>query len=433
MNLQLWGKFTSSLFVTLLSVMLVACGGGGGGGDSAGTAPTLQPMVDSYNTPMPSSFDNGATNASGANGVAAFGAPIPYAPVTIIDNASHTVSTTTDANGLYHARIDGFIPPLIAAVTKADATKWYSISMDPPVVRGFVNFNLTGLTDKIASDVAISLGKSSSWDLTPALVAGKPAALAQARSKLVTDLSVQISAVGLDPAKFDPVSALLVTNHKGYDKLLDNLVITNSSRSPTSMVIPHSLGGTIFDLVYGSGLTLSNGTDTLVIGGSQLSFTFNNLLVPGTSYNVQVASQPSLRNCSVLNGSGIVGASDITDVKVDCVSKVTGQHTGSGTGSGSTGGGTAAPGSSTEASQCLSGGYSSSGMAYLVNNCSSTVEACWHATGAVQYSSDLSGGCQAMSPGFKYTNIFLGTVSGMTYAACFGAYPKISGSSHTCV
>jgi hypothetical protein len=307
--------------------------------------------------------------------------------------------------------------------------------MATPVVRGFVNINLTGLTDKIASDVAISLGKSSSWDLTPALIAGKTAALTQATSKLVTDLSVQISAVGLDPAKFDPVSALLVTNHTGYDKLLDNLVITNSSRSPTSVVIPHSLGGTIFDLVYGSGLTLSNGTDTLVIGGSQLSFTFNNLLVPGTNYNVLVASQPTLRNCSVLNGSGIVGVSDITNVKVDCVNKVTGQHTlvsGSGTGSGSTGGSTT--GISNDATQCLSGGYNSYGTYYLVNNCTSTVEACWHATGAVQYSSDLSGGCQAMSPGLQYSNIFLGKVSGISVAACFGsAYPKISGSTHTCV
>jgi hypothetical protein len=415
MNQQLWGKFTSSLFVTLLSVMLVACGGGGGGSSTTGT-PTLQPMVDMFSNTMSSNFDNGAINASGANGIAAFGLPIPNAPVTIIDNANHTVSTTTDVNGLYHARIDGFVPPLIAAVTKADATKWYSISMATPVVRGFVNINLTGLTDKIASDVAISLGKSSSWDLTPALIAGKTAALTQATSKLVTDLSVQISAVGLDPAKFDPVSALLVTNHTGYDKLLDNLVITNSSRSPTSVVIPHSLGGTIFDLVYGSGLTLSNGTDTLVIGGSQLSFTFNNLLVPGTNYNVLVASQPTLRNCSVLNGSGIVGVSDITNVKVDCVNKVTGQHTlvsGSGTGS---------------------GGYNSYGTYYLVNNCTSTVEACWHATGAVQYSSDLSGGCQAMSPGLQYSNIFLGKVSGISVAACFGsAYPKISGSTHTCV
>jgi hypothetical protein len=51
----------------------------------------------------------------------------------------------------------------------------------------------------------------------------------------------------------------------------------------------------------------------------------------------------------------------------------------------------------------------------------------------VQYSSDLIVGCSTISSGHAMTTgLFIGQTSGILYAACFGASPSMSGSSHSC-
>lgn len=140
------------------SLVLAACGGGGGG-TTLPTTPTtpvaLALMVDSFGNQVPeASFGGGDAGAAGADGGSGDGAPIPNAPVSIVDANGRTVSGRTDANGRYRLRIDGFVSPLIAKVTRSDGVVWHSPSVTAPVTRGFINISLNGLTDKIASDVA---------------------------------------------------------------------------------------------------------------------------------------------------------------------------------------------------------------------------------------------------------------------------------------
>ncbi len=305
--------------VLLLCLFLGACGGGGSSAP-AQTAP-LALMMDSFGVSLAEAgFGGGDAGAAGADGGAGDGAAIPNAQVKIIDNAGHSVTGRTDVNGVYHVRVDGFVPPMIAVVTKADGSQWYSPSVSTPVVRGFVNINLTGLTDKLAYDMAVAAGKSSSAQLTTTLIASNPGALDKAKADLNTALSAQIVAAGLDPAKFDPVTMPLVTNGKGYDQLLDNLVISNTPSGPTVIGNKYSLGGSISGLGQSAGLSLSNGTDTLAVAGGATRFTLSKLIAPGTAYNLQISSQPSGLVCSISGGSGVMGSAAITSVSVLCAS-----------------------------------------------------------------------------------------------------------------
>jgi hypothetical protein len=80
-----------------------------------------------------------------------------------------------------------------------------------------------------------------------------------------------------------------------------------------------TVGGAVSGLT-GSGLALSlNGSETLPIAADG-SFTFTSTVASGGSYNVTVQTQPSspTQTCTVTNGSGTAGASNITNVAVAC-------------------------------------------------------------------------------------------------------------------
>ncbi|MDD0838633.1 hypothetical protein PSQ40_08620 [Curvibacter sp. HBC61] len=296
------------------SVMLAACGGGGGGGSS--TVSTA--MVDSYGVAQPSSFDGGSASAAGINGTAADGAVLPNALVTVIDNAGRSVSTSTDSQGIYRARIDGFVPPLLGVVTKPDGSRWYAPSLSTPVARGFVLLNLTGLTDKLVSDVATAAGKTGSAQLTPALLAANTAALSSAKAALNSQLSAQISAAGLSTTGFDPVTTLLTPSNTGHDQLLNGLAISNSATTATVIGTRYSLGGSVNGLGSATGLSLLNGSETLSLPAGASSFSFVRKIAPGSPYNISVASQPSGLTCAVNNGSGVMGNAALTNVAVVC-------------------------------------------------------------------------------------------------------------------
>jgi uncharacterized repeat protein (TIGR03803 family) len=85
----------------------------------------------------------------------------------------------------------------------------------------------------------------------------------------------------------------------------------------------YTVGGSVSGLASGQSLILQdNGVDDLVVTANG-SFTFSNPLPTGTPYAVTVRAQPSGQTCTVANGSGKVGNSDITNVAVTCASLYT--------------------------------------------------------------------------------------------------------------
>jgi uncharacterized repeat protein (TIGR01451 family) len=80
-----------------------------------------------------------------------------------------------------------------------------------------------------------------------------------------------------------------------------------------------TVGGTVGGMV-GTDLVLSlDGGDNLLVG-SNGPFTFSQPLAMGSSYDVTIAQQPidPTQVCTVINGSGTIATSNITNVQVDC-------------------------------------------------------------------------------------------------------------------
>ena len=81
---------------------------------------------------------------------------------------------------------------------------------------------------------------------------------------------------------------------------------------------PFTIGGTASGLRAGDTVELQdNGTDTLLLA-SNGAFTFQKPLNQGAFYDVTVLLGPTNRTCTVTNGSGTVGSSNVTSVLLAC-------------------------------------------------------------------------------------------------------------------
>jgi hypothetical protein len=86
----------------------------------------------------------------------------------------------------------------------------------------------------------------------------------------------------------------------------------------------YAIGGTITGLATNDSVVLQNGADQLTVAANG-TFTFTNPVVTGGSYSVSVLTQPSTPTpevCTVTNGSGTVGATNVSNVVVTCSGNV---------------------------------------------------------------------------------------------------------------
>jgi len=67
-----------------------------------------------------------------------------------------------------------------------------------------------------------------------------------------------------------------------------------------------------------AGLTLSDGTDNLAVAAAATQFTFPTALPSGRAYAVAVIQSPAGLDCTVANGSGTIGGSNVAGVGVSC-------------------------------------------------------------------------------------------------------------------
>ncbi len=226
---RLWLRAKQIALVTAL-LILQACGGGGGGTDTAADATAH--LYDSFGRDVLSGGGGGFDRSdSGADGSGGDGAPIAFADVVITGLTGTPVPTKTDAQGYYRAKVTGLTAPLLVTLTKPDGSgKRYSLSMAALQPGKFVTINISGLTTQIASDVAVALGKTGAADLTPELLNSNPALVtATIDASLAgqkTLLATVMGAAGVSTSTYNPISTPFVTDHTGYDYLLDNTVVT---------------------------------------------------------------------------------------------------------------------------------------------------------------------------------------------------------------
>ncbi len=123
-----------------------------------------------------------------------------------------------------------------------------------------------------------------------------------------------------------PGSAYLVTVQS--QPATQTCTVTNGSGTITNANITNvtvncstntrTVGGSVSGLAVSESVVLqNNGSDNLTVN-SNGSFTFSTPVAQGATYSVTVLTQPSTQTCTVTNGSGTAGASNITNVQVSC-------------------------------------------------------------------------------------------------------------------
>ncbi len=97
---------------------------------------------------------------------------------------------------------------------------------------------------------------------------------------------------------------------------------------PSPALITYTIGGTVSGML-GTGLVLTDGFDNITVNADG-SFILPTALPSGISYSVTVSTQPSspAQRCTVTNGSGTVGNSNVTNVQVVCRNTIGGTTSG---------------------------------------------------------------------------------------------------------
>ena len=187
------------------AVLLVACGGGGGQGDTD-TSANVPPV----------------TAVASLSGVAAVGAAVADATVTLTDATGRTLSTTAAADGSYRFEdLTGYTAPfqIQASGTLGEAVVTLN-ALVASAPTGAGTANITPLTNAIA---ALVMPTELPTTMSAAqLQAISPAAIAEASARVQAVIAPLAGALGLD-GSFDPLRTPFTANGTGADLLLDHL------------------------------------------------------------------------------------------------------------------------------------------------------------------------------------------------------------------
>ena len=222
-----------SLLTASLLTMLVSCGGGG---STPATDTTL-------------SF----------TGVAAVGAPMANATITVRDSVGATFTATADALGAYSFTNIAAKAPLqlqaSATMGETDVTHYALV----PALDADKRANITPLTTAVASLV-------SSTDTPVAMAASAIAAMSasdisKATANVNTVIAPMLAALGL-PSNYNPMTSALTANGQGADLMLDHLKVTVR---PSGVTIANKMAVTAAteDSTSASGSSLSKTLSTV--------------------------------------------------------------------------------------------------------------------------------------------------------------------------
>lgn len=160
---------------------------------------------------------------TGATGVAAKGAAIAGATITLVDKNGKTVSTTTGSDGSYTLDTTGLTSPFLVRLV-FDTTTLYSVSDATTVAK---TINVTPLTDLIIRSWYSVQGKTI--DTAFAHPGANPAPT-PTEVQVISNVVVQVTALwlqqaGVDTTNFSPISTPFVADSTGVDAVLDDTSI----------------------------------------------------------------------------------------------------------------------------------------------------------------------------------------------------------------
>lgn len=85
----------------------------------------------------------------------------------------------------------------------------------------------------------------------------------------------------------------------------------------------YTVGGAISGLTSGGLVLLDNGGDAITLGINATQFTLNTPVAFGSAYAITVQTAPAGLVCRVSNGTGTMGAADVTGITIGCVPNFT--------------------------------------------------------------------------------------------------------------
>ncbi|MDH5717216.1 MAG: hypothetical protein OEZ22_06225, partial [Spirochaetia bacterium] len=115
----------------------------------------------------------------------------------------------------------------------------------------------------------------------------------------------------------------IVSNPEGqYCTITNGSGIIASSNITNIEIICQSgyyVGGTVNGITSGNLVLQNNGGDNIEIS-SDGPFSFPIIMAADTAYTVSIFQNPTGHLCSITNAAGTIGASDITNITVNCIS-----------------------------------------------------------------------------------------------------------------
>ena len=289
---------TSLLFA---SVLLAGCGGGGGGSDAV-TAPPPPPPATTYTiggslsglTGSGLVLQNNAgdnlnvpAKATGFTFPTAIASGAAYA-VTVLTQPTNPAQTCTVSSG--SGTVSGANVTMVAIACTVNV---YTVGGS---ISGLTGSGLV-LQDNAGDNLKVAANATSFTF---------PTAIASGAAYAVTVLT--------QPS--NPAQTCTVSNGSGT---VTGANVTKVAIACSANV--YTVGGSVGAL-NGSGLVLQdNAGDNLSVPAKATSFTFPTAIPSGGSYAVTVLTQPSspAQICSVTNGTGTVGAMNISNVALSCM------------------------------------------------------------------------------------------------------------------
>jgi hypothetical protein len=215
-------------------------------------------------------------------------------------SSSNTSVATIDANGVATALSPGNAT-ITATATDGSVNGTTTLHINSYTVGGSV----TGLTGTVVlqnnGTDDLSLAANGGFTFATALANGASYNVTVATQPVDQSCTVTSGSNTINGANITDVAVTCTTT---------------TSPPPPTVSSSHTVGGTVSGLT-GSVVLENNGADSLSVGADG-NFTFATVLAGGAAYDISVATQPTGQTCTVANGTGMVGSTDVTDVAVTC-------------------------------------------------------------------------------------------------------------------
>jgi hypothetical protein len=178
---------------------------------------------------------SGSGNSAVVSGIAAKGAPIAGASVTLKDSAGNTSTTTTAADGSFSLNSSGFIPPFLLQVQTATGSL-YSVSADASVS---TTINVHPYSDLVVRSWYSAQGVPVDTAFADPMSTPAPdPSTVQILQNTVTSMSqLWLNNAGVDTTQFNLISGSFTANGAGLDQVLDQTTVNLSNPAAPAVTI----------------------------------------------------------------------------------------------------------------------------------------------------------------------------------------------------